>query len=66
MKPGTFARVAAAIGGIMLAGTWANPTDVSFAGERAAAERRVPHVDSKTWRKLEQVQELIKSEEYGR
>lgn len=60
-------KIGAAIGVVVLSVSGGNPfaSVVAHAADRAGEERRVPHVDSRTWRKLQQVQDLIKSEEYA-
>ena len=58
--------VGVAIGAFVLSVTSGNATmSAVLAADHPGEERRVPNVDSRTWSKLEQVQELIKSEEYA-
>lgn len=60
-------RIGAAVGVFVLGSIGGNPfaSVVAHATDREREERQVPHVDSKTWGKLQQVEELIKSEEYA-
>ena len=67
MRPQTLRWVGAAIGLFVLGVTWHNPitSAATFAADRTDDERRVPPVDSRTWKKLEQVQKLLKSEQFA-
>ena len=60
-------KIGAAVGAIVLGVSGGNPfaSVVAHAADCAVEARQVPHVDSKTWKKLQQVQELIESEEYA-
>ena len=66
MRFRSFAKIGTAIGFFVLSVGGGNPfaSVVAQAADRASEERRVPHVDSKTWKKLQQVLGLIESEEY--
>ena len=67
MRPRTLPWVGAAVGLFVLGAIWHNPitSTATFAADRTDDERRVPPVDSRTWKKLEQVQKLIKSEQFA-
>ncbi|MDE0190264.1 MAG: tetratricopeptide repeat protein [Gammaproteobacteria bacterium] len=67
MRPRTLRWVGAAVGLFVLGATWHNPitSTATFAADRTDDERRVPPVDSRTWKKLEQVRKLIKSEQFA-
>ena len=67
MRPQTLRWVGAAIGLFVLGVTWHNPitSAATFAADRTDDERRVPLSTRGLGRKLEQVQQLLKSEQFA-